>query len=154
MIIKGGLEDTSGLQVILAEPMAEVSKNKKPIGSGCATLIWTSCHLTFLLNSLLSPHFSIETSTFSLLVYWNHDFLLTFLLESRPSSYLSIGTVNFSLLFYWNCYFLFTFLVKSLLPLDFSIEISTSSLLCDWHLHFLSLSDHFPIEISPFWSLV
>ena len=123
------------IQVILAKPMAEVSKKtKKPIGSGCATLIWTSFHLTFLSKSLLSLYFSIEISTFSLLFYWN---LFTFLLKSLLSLYFSIETSTFSLRFYWNHYFLFTFLLQSLLSRYFSIGTSTFSLLFFWNLYFL-----------------
>ena len=135
---------------------------KKPIGSGGATLIWTSIlSLTFLLKSLVSLHGSIEISSFSSLFYWNLYFLFTFLLISLLSLYFSIyfsiEISTFSLLFFWNLYFLFTFVLKSLLSLNFSIEISTFSLLFDWNLYFLFtfllkslLSLNFSIEISTF----
>ena len=71
--------------------------------------------LTFRLKFLLSFYFSIETSTLSLLFYWNFYFL------------------------FWDLYFLFTFLLRSLISLYFllksllslylSIEISTFSVL-------------------------
>ena len=105
------------------------------------------------MKSLLSLHFSIEVSTFSLLVYWNHDFLLTFLLKRLLSFYSSVEISTFSLLFYRNLYFLFTiyistgsllfylhlywlctFLVKSLLSLYFSFETSTFPFFFYWDL--------------------
>ena len=79
------------------------------------------------MKSLLSLHFSIEISTFSLL----------FVLKPLLSLYFSIEISTFSLLFYWNLYFLFEFywnlnflftcLLKSLLFLYFSIEVSSFS---------------------------
>ena len=143
------------IQVILAKPRAEVSKKtKKPIGSGCVTLIWTSFHLTLLLQSLLSLYFSIEISTFSLLFYWNLYFLFSFLLKSLLSLKFSIEISTFSL----HLYFLYTFLWKSLLSLHFSIEIST--LLFYGNLYFLFtclwkslLSLYFSIETSTLLSL-
>ena len=107
------------IEVILAEPMAEVSKEKTH-----ETYRQWPCN-THL--NLLSFDFSIEMSTFSLLFFWNLYFLFTFLLKSLLSLYFSFEICTFSLLFYWNLYFLFTFLLKSLLSFYFSIETSTFS---------------------------
>ena len=144
-------------------------KKKKPIGSGCATLIWTSflltsfeipdfslynfiycsimfyCNLYFLftctLKSLLSLYFSIET--------WNLSFLLTFLLKPLLSLYFSFEIPDFSLLFYWIVYFFIFFIAF----LYFSIEISTFALLVYWNLYFLfTFLLEFPLFLT-FWSV-
>ena len=148
------------IQVILAKPRAEVSKEKRNetyrkwlcnthlnLLSVDFSIYWNLYFLfTFLLKSLPSLYISSEISTFSLLFYWNLYFLFTFLLKSLLSFYFSIEISAFSSLFYWNLYFLFTFLMKSLLSLYFSIEISTFFLLFYWNLCFLYCS----IETSPF----
>ena len=125
------------------------------------------------MKSRLSLYFSIETSTFSFLFYWNLDFLLTFLLKSRLPLDFPIEISTFSLLCYWNLYFLFTFRLKSLLSLYlpywkfyflytfllnpllslyFSIETSTFSLLFHWYLYCFFTFLLKPL-VSLYWSL-
>ena len=104
------------------------------------------------MESLLPLYFSTEISTFSLLVYWNHEFLLTFLLKPLLSLYFSSGISTSSLLFFWNLYFPFTFLLKSLPSLYFSVGISTFSHFLITFLLKSLLFDNFPSEIS-IWSL-
>ena len=87
----------------------------------------------------LFDHFPIEISTFSSLTYWNLYFLFTFLF-----------------IYYINLYFLCTFLLKSLVSVTFWSFFHWNLYflsLSYWNLYFLLLSDHFPIEISPFSSL-
>ena len=112
---------------------------------------------TFLLTSLLSEYFFIETSTFLFLSYWNLFFLFTFLLKCPLSDHFPIEIPTFSVLFYWNlCFlflllwnlhFLFIFLLKSLLSLyfslDLSIEISTFWVLFYWNLYFVVFTFRF-----------
>ena len=57
------------------------------------------------MKSLLSLHFSVEISTFSLLFYCNLYFLFTFLLPSLLPLYFSIAISTVSLLFSRNLYF-------------------------------------------------
>ena len=144
----------------LAEPGARFreafqavgEQRKKPVGSGCATLIWTSFLLTlstFLLKSLIALYCSIEISTFSLPFYWNLYFPLTFLLKSRLF-FFSIEISAFSFLLYWNLYFLFTCLLKSPLSHYLFIEISTFSLLFCWNLYFLIACLLKSLLLSPF----
>ena len=127
------------IQVILAKPRAEVSKNKR--NETCRKWL---CNIHF---HLLSCDFSIEISYFSLLFDWNLYFLFTFLLKLYFTSLcVSIDIFTFSLVFYWNLYFLFTFLLKPLLSLYISIQISASSLHVNRNLYFLYLSLYFSIE--------
>ena len=114
--------------------MAEVSilkKETKPIGSGSATLISTSCHLTVLLKSLLFWEILIDKQGWAQSpIGWREGQWPAILAQGHTFELcVRMQMSTFSLLFEWNLCFLFTFLLKSPLSLYFSVEISTCSLL-------------------------
>ena len=123
----------------------------KPIGSGRAKLmeitfciftfdwnLYVFCFIktslcfffhffTFLLESLLSLHFSIDMSTFFLLFYWNFHFLLYFSIEI--SSFF-LGFIE-----------IFTFRLKYLLSLNFDwnlLHLRTKSFVECLRMHYES----------------
>ena len=117
------------------------------------------CVLYFL---SISNRFPIEISTFWSLFFWNLYRPITFLLKFLLSEHFPIETFLLSDTFRFLhcsiqistwCHFPITFLLKSLLSVGFwSLSF--------WNLYFLTtvllkplLFDHFPIEISTFWSV-